>query len=147
MNAFIAMGLQDNAMGPGWWNSYTLDTYIDSGYDSELTAQKANKQIKRQIEILTGDPVSGVRFFIKKFASGWNNPTYQGLDILVGRDGKNPAFWNDLALTERGIVLHTYINLYQSLILAGCILYLWFYRKRLNESTLLLPVIILDNMK
>ena len=143
MNAFIAMGLQDNAMGPGWWNSYTWDTYRDSGYDSELTAQKANKQIKRQIEILTEDPISGVRFFIKKFASGWNNPTYQGLDILVGRDGKNPAFWNDLALTKRGIVLHTYMNLYQSLILAGCILYLWFYRKKLSESTLLLPVIIL----
>lgn len=35
------------------------------------------------------------------------------------------------------------MNLYHSVILAGCILYLWFYRKRLNESMLLFPVIIL----
>lgn len=143
MNSFIAMGLQDNEVGPGWWNGYTWDTYRESGYNSEIAAEKASRQIRRQIEILTEDPGSGLRFFIKKFASGWNNPTYQGLEILAGRDGKGGPVWENLAQTWKGWGFHAYMNIYQSVILAGCLLYLWFYRKKLTESVLLFPVIII----
>lgn len=143
MNSLIAMGLQDNVAGPGWWNSYSVDNFKESGYDSQLAAQNANRRIVRQIEILTENPMSGVRFFIKKFASGWNNPTYQGLGILVGREGNYKEEWGKLAQTEDGALLHNYMNLYHSVILAGCLLYLLYYRKKLNELNLLFPVIIM----
>lgn len=80
--------------------------------------------INRRLELMIEDPVYGIRIFVKKIASGWNNPTFQSLDILRG-EGRFD-FWQNIAATKQGIVLHFYMNAIQTIILFGCF-YRWVY--------------------
>lgn len=142
MISYVAMGLQDNSSAPGWWNGYNWNVYVDNNYDYDLAKEKSKDVIARRIEIMIEDPASGIRFFIKKIASGWNNPTFQSLNILCGREGKY-LLWDSIAQTKKGCILHLYMNLYHSAILFGVII--WFIKKRnkCKISELLFPTIVI----
>ena len=43
MISYVAMGLQDCAVAPGWWNGYNWNVYKENGYDSGLAKQQQRK--------------------------------------------------------------------------------------------------------
>jgi len=75
--AFVVMGLQDGSRGSGWFNNYINESYEDSGYNTEIQKQMAIEEIKKSLELFKSDLKYTAKFFGKKLASEWNNPTFQ----------------------------------------------------------------------
>ncbi|WP_151622465.1 hypothetical protein [Pseudobutyrivibrio xylanivorans] len=77
--AFIAMGLQESEeeYPPGWWNGYNNQTYERVGCYTDKQAVLAKKEIENKLKKFANDKAYAVRFFSKKLASMWAEPTYQ----------------------------------------------------------------------
>ena len=75
--AWIAMGLQNDGYGEyGWYNGYNVNTFTETGYDTDATDAMARESIKTSINRILSDPFNGAYFFYAKFASSWNDPMY-----------------------------------------------------------------------
>ncbi len=75
--AHLAMGLQEGDKGPGWYNSYNHDIFVENGYDNEKTGQASLESIRTSLDYFAENPDYAWRFFNLKLASEWNNPTFE----------------------------------------------------------------------
>lgn len=76
---WVAMGMQDNPeaqKGPGTYNDYNLDTYVETGYDSREAAEVAKADIRQRLLQWREDPVAAVTFLKEKLLIQWIEPTY-----------------------------------------------------------------------
>ncbi|MCM1038238.1 MAG: hypothetical protein NC434_02870 [Ruminococcus sp.] len=141
MIACAVMGLQEDGrgvLGPGWYNGYHTSLYEDHGYDYEETEEAAVRDLKKVLSNFLHNPRYTVGFFAKKTASQWNNPTFQSLLMLDGREGRGGMDW---ILKGNGRYLYIlFANLIQTWILTGTFLYALFGLKSSSVRELLLPV-------
>ncbi|WP_029323138.1 hypothetical protein [Butyrivibrio sp. AE3004] len=75
--SWIAMGLQDGGLAEGWYNGYNTDTFRDFEYDKELQANAAKENIQERIGYFKENRFDCFRFFSRKLASEWNDPTFE----------------------------------------------------------------------
>jgi len=81
-SGWLAMGLNEGQSGPGWYDpTYTTTNFIASGYDSELSGERAKTAISERLKELSENPGEALSFFEKKLSSQWNEPTYESLWI------------------------------------------------------------------
>lgn len=76
---WVAMGMQENPdalKGPGTYNDYNLDTYLQAGYDSIEAAEVAKGDIRQCLAKWQEDPVVAVTFLKEKLLIQWIEPTY-----------------------------------------------------------------------
>lgn len=142
--AWIAMGLQENEeRANGWYNGYNILTYTNNGFDSDKTKAECIESIKNELDKMAAHPGYALRFFGEKIASQWNNPTFQCFWIYKFKtttvQGQEWLF--DLLNDNRGMV--TWLNIIQSLILGGTLLYLLCNWKQIGLLQLLLPTAFL----
>lgn len=141
MIACVTMGLQEDQngrIGPGWYNGYHTSLYAANDYDYNRTQEAAKEDLKKIVSRYLQDPGETVGFFAKKTASQWNNPTFQSLLMLDGRDGRGGMDW---ILHGRGRYIYIFAaNLLQTWILAGTFLYALFRFKTSSFREMLLPV-------
>lgn len=138
MSAVVAMGLQDGKSAPGWYNGYHVSLYRDNDYDYVVTDQMAKEEIKRIVSGYSQDITASISFFVKKTASQWNNPTFQSLWILEEREGKEGLAW---ILQGKGRYIYIFwVNVLQTWILAGVLLYAVMRYKVSSYGELLLPL-------
>lgn len=78
---WIAMGtdLDNTGRAPGWYNSFMYNTYTDTGYDKEKTAEIGKEQLKGNLMKISEDPGRAFSFFTQKTVSQWCEPTYQSI--------------------------------------------------------------------
>ena len=79
--AWIAMGMQETGMAPGWYNGYNADTYLNNDCDSEKTAEEAQKYIRERMTYFAENPIYTIKFYTKKMLSQWCEPTFGGIWI------------------------------------------------------------------
>lgn len=77
--AWVAMGLQKNWRGNGWYSDYHRIIYGQAEFNAELTAELAKQEIRRQLEIFKSSPSYTWDFFREKILSQWNQPLYQAV--------------------------------------------------------------------
>ncbi|MBT1175781.1 hypothetical protein JS530_09780 [Bifidobacterium sp. LC6] len=87
--AFIAMGLQDTAIVPGWYNEYTGVIYDQAGGDSDRTAELAIQSIKERVAVFAHHPRYAAGFFIKKIGAMWSEPTFYSLQSSIIPDDES----------------------------------------------------------
>lgn len=75
--AWIAMGLQESDLAPGWWNAYVFDSYSQGGSTTAGQAALAAESIRQSIAKFSADPDYAASFFVRKIASTWSNPSFQ----------------------------------------------------------------------
>lgn len=123
--SFVAMGLQDSAGSAGWWNGYNEYSYIESGYDAAVQAERAKADIAESLRRFGEDKKAALQFFGKKTASQWNNPTFQCFWInQTSQAGVEESGWVWWLTSPEGAYAFThYLNLLQFLVLAGAIGY------------------------
>ena len=138
MTAWIAMGLQDGKAAPGWYNGYNNGVYIENDYDYEKTSAAVRTEIMRILAGYPKDLSTTVSFFVKKISSQWNNPTFQSLWVIDGRDGAGGLSWL-LHGTGRYLFIF-WANLLQTWVLAGTFLYALHRFKKSGMAEILLPV-------
>lgn len=121
--SFIAMGLQESELAPGWWNGYIHSNYWDNDGDTQMQAEKAKESVRRSLELFADDPQYAFSFFTKKIASTWANPTFQCFATV--REGSNIEVpdWVLILLSYPGqYMVVKFFNLLEFLILAGAII-------------------------
>lgn len=142
--AYIAMGLQEGKAGPGWWNFYTWAIYKENDYDYVRTSELITQDIQKAIRIFGRDLKYTGGFFIRKIASIWNNPTFEGFDILKWRISSHDSAVTDSIIygsISRGITY--YLNILHTLILLGAVYWMVGKRKKIDNKELIFPLVFI----
>ena len=75
---WVAMGMQKGEGAPGWSNGYILHNYWGaSDFDNEAAQAMAVQDIKNSAKEFLHHPRYALWFYAEKFASQWNDPTYE----------------------------------------------------------------------
>lgn len=123
----LAMGLQECEKAPGWYNGYNANVFIDNGYDTEKAAEEAKKAIKALVGNFRRHPDYAWKFFHKKLASEWNNPTFQCFhEQSSRRTARELSSFVKSFLYEGGklnILAIGFLDIAQSVLLFGILLY------------------------
>lgn len=140
-NAFLAMGLQESPMAPGWFNDYHEAAYRKTQQNYDATRRMANEEIARRLEVLGKDPAYMLEFFYEKTVSQWNEPTYEAL--LINNNGNQhekplSPIGRSLFTGKINQLLNFHFNLYQLVIFGGTVAFLLGWRKKIT-SALMLP--------
>ena len=133
--AFIAMGLQNNStLGPGMYNGYNYETYVNNGYNAKITSQLAVESIKSSVQSFAADPVSIYEFFRDKFALQWTEGSFSCFQLSVNHYGTASVLENIYygKLHEK---LVAFMNYYQFVIYAGGLIFcvLAFFDRKKNN--------------
>ncbi|MGN0334351.1 MAG: glycosyltransferase family 39 protein [Lachnospiraceae bacterium] len=144
--AYLAMGMQDGDMAPGWFNGYNHVTYRLNGYDQEVTDQIAREDIRERFLEFAENPKECLDFYYYKIVSQWNEVTYECFWISTNENNHS----RELSLVVQDLYtgkLHTaaeaVMNLYQLLLFAGTLLCVWSLRNKKNISETILILCIL----
>lgn len=123
--SYLAMGMQEGERAPGWYNGYINENYTNSEYDGIKQKENAIVQIRKRIGEFKTSPQEAVRFYLRKIASEWNNPTFEAFWIHEVRP-KNItlATWvKRLTRVTGAQLLAVPLNYLQFFILVGALLF------------------------
>lgn len=140
---YVAMGMQEGQMAPGWYNEYNQKTYKKNKYNSEITTEKAKESINEHLETFKNDPKYALKFYYEKTASQWNNPTFQSVWVNQNRKTilrKNRIVKSIQKNNRIGKILVEYMNILQSLILFGALSYFILNYKNIKMIELIFPI-------
>ena len=145
MLLYVAMGMQQGEGAPGWSNGYILHNYWGvSDFDYAASEAMAKQDIRTSASEFVHHPKYALRFFVGKFASEWNDPTYECYAMThVGGDDPRGAVADSIFNGTLHTVFEWFMNQYQSLIYGGVFLWLLygFWRKK-DLSVLVLMTVI-----
>ena len=146
--AWVAMGLQEGPLGPGWFNQYNDILYVLHQGDGAAITAEAAEMIKARCLVFLRQPSYAAHFFGLKTLTQWCEPTYA-------------VFWTSRsALLESlapaavrafyaGPVHHAAVfavDVVQALTYAGAALALWLRRRSLSAEALIPAVIVFGGL-
>lgn len=145
---WLAMGLQDSKLAPGWFNGYTYLAYRDAGNNWDMVKKNAVESIKSSVKKFYREPKYAVEFFAQKTLSQWNEPNYGAFVMsYAARTGKNPKA--EQMIYQKGKV-NTLLNEEQDLVhlltYVGAVVFLITNRRDLSVKKLLPSIIILGGL-
>lgn len=132
--AWVAMGLQESSIAPGWYNSYTEIIPVEYDHDVEAMKAASRQNLKETLELFADQPDYCLRFFSRKLASMWNNPAFQCFTEVTKCNIKGGlSYWMKDLLYDGGIknaVLRVILDLMHSMTLFGMVLHVILNRKK-----------------
>lgn len=140
---WIAMGMQEGERGEGWYNGFNYETFRETGCDPKKSSEIAKKAILESLENFKQDPAYAVRFYFRKFASQWNEPTYEAFYVNISHEGKFSTIMQSFYDGKLNRMITEYMNLYQSFLLLGVSVIFIKRRNTWTGEQLLFPLIIL----
>ncbi|MCM1194149.1 MAG: glycosyltransferase family 39 protein [Acetatifactor muris] len=130
---WVTMGLHESYLAPGWYSGDAMKWYAENNFSREICVQDAWKSIRESLELFGREKEYCMRFFARKTASIWNNPTFECFAVVVkGNLFGTLEYWMKDILYSGGIVntiLTVIMDIMQSIYLFGTILYLMYCRK------------------
>ncbi|MDE6853119.1 MAG: hypothetical protein K2J67_11670 [Lachnospiraceae bacterium] len=143
MWSFVAMGLHENEdFCDGWYDDSTFVTFEESGYDADEQKKTAVADIQNRLEEFQKDKRQAVRFFSRKIASQWNNPTFQcfWINQTCGSDVEHAKWIHKILSVKYADKTTRVLDIVQFLILTGVILSLLLPKE--NTDDILMKVIV-----
>ncbi len=144
--AWVAMSISDNDRY-GWCEGYNDYVYKRNNCDYDATQKECIRKIQDRLVEMRNMPQKTIMIFKKKMMSIWNNPTFQGFGIMMERptDGSPPSWMLDMVQdNEKGNrVALELLNIAQSVIWTGVLLYLLCRYRRLTIFELLFAIILI----
>lgn len=143
--AYIAMGLQESPRAPGWYNRYVIDSYEANDCNTGKQAEEAKMEIINRITYFANNKSKAGVFFLQKLASQWADPTFQSFWIVQSSQWpiKQSNLIYDFRSEEGEANSIPVLNLLQIVCIFGGILYCVLFRKKMNLSELILPLIFI----
>ena len=133
MLSWVVMGMQEAPLGPGGYNGYIGDVFVEYHYDTEKITEASKAELKKIVTRMSENPLDeGLPFLARKTAFQWNDPTFICLDRTRGRktDAEIPLWLQSLIEGKGGVRLSVLLNYMQTLVLLGMLLFLVFRWKR-----------------
>lgn len=124
MWSFVAMGLHENEeLCDGWWDNSTAITYEKSKYNADEQKKVALEDIQNRLREFNKDKEYAFRFFSRKIASQWNNPTFQcfWINQVCGSDIVHSKLVNKILSISNSDKMTKVLDFVQFLILSGII--------------------------
>ena len=144
MIAWIAMGLKESNIAPGWYNRFTVLAYEECRYNVAAVQQMSVASIKETIAVFVENREYFVSFFGRKIASMWSAPELECFTTInkMNVNGTLP-YWLKDVLYNGGImntILLLLLDVFQSVIYAMVLLHLLLNRKKitLGQAVLLI---------
>lgn len=132
--AWVAMGLQESSIAPGWYNSYTEIIPVEYDHDVEAMKTAAWQNLGDTLTLFAEEPEYCLRFFSRKLASMWNNPAFQCFtEVTKCNTTGGLNYWMKDLLYDGGVknvVLRVILDLMHSMTLFGMVLHVILNRKR-----------------
>lgn len=97
-SAWIAMGLDESPLAPGWNSGISINLYQANGKDTAATDEAAKQHIRQRLDKFSSDPRYAVDFFSKKIVTQWENPTFQTLWTSFASDNPQEVMVPDSKL-------------------------------------------------
>ena len=151
MTGWLAMGLNESVIAPGWYNgAYTVTPFVGCGYDADAMREIARQEIAARLDVFRENPEYCKQFFTDKFLTQWNETTYQSLwnTQVRGVYGEGRGAFATFCLGEGAGGLARYMDLFAQLVfllacggVVRCIL-----RREEEQGLLILPVTVLGGM-
>lgn len=140
---WIAMGMQEGERAEGWYNAFNYDTFLETDCDPVKSDAIAKESIKESLRQFGSDPSYALSFYYKKTVSQWNEPTYEALWVNQFHSGDFSRIVQSIYDGKLYVVLHEYMNLYQSLIFTAVLICLLTRKREWNPDQLFLILVIL----
>lgn len=77
VNSWLAMGMEENWNGNGWYDDTPKNVGVDFDWDHDAIERYFSAFIKGRLEDFKEDPKYALGFYKKKLVSQWNGPLYQ----------------------------------------------------------------------
>jgi len=125
--SWIAMGLSEAELGPGFYNGFINHVFVKYNYDTEKIIEASIEEIKESLHELGADPLNvGIPFFARKTAFQWNDPTFISIDRMKFRTSAFmlPNIVRDMIDGNLAVQLSGYLNYFQTLVWVGVLIYL-----------------------
>lgn len=138
-HGYVAMGMQESYMAPGWYNGIHDVTYLESEGIKEVMIPVFQDMIAYRIEEFKQNPGYMAWFYYHKAASQWNNPSFQGFWFGEISEAQTtvPQWITSIYQGELRGKLDWYLNELHMLILLGILLCLCLNRKKMWIKELL----------
>jgi uncharacterized membrane protein len=145
---WVAMGMQEGTRAAGWWNDYTTKVYQEEAQmDPEAADKIAKASIAQSLHNFWENPSYALDFYKRKLVSQWNDPTYECQVSTNPRDVERGALGDSLYKGELRSVLQQFMNIYQSVIYGGILLFFLLKSKEKGKvETYILFVVILGGV-
>lgn len=134
--AWVAMGLRESNIAPGWFNMYTEKLYETCGYQGSAMIQPAMEEIQKSFSLFAQQPDYALRFFSRKLSSMWNSPLLESVTIITKRNSTGELSYAVKDILYNGGVWNTALFLWQdivqSILLFGLVLFLVFDKRKLK---------------
>lgn len=131
---WVAIGLQESYVAPGWHNGDSVKRFEENGYSRERSAAMAWDRINESLELFKKEKFYALRFFVRKTASIWNTPDFEGFALIrKGNERGTLAYWMKDILYNGGIInsiLLIEMNIMHSIYLFGLLSYVIYFRKK-----------------
>lgn len=145
---WIKIGLsENNKRAPGWWDEGVDVEWNNGKRNPECLEQNIEFEVKERINELWNDPKYALDFFSRKNAGTWANPEFESNLLLRGEQSlvSYSPLIKSLSLDEGVVhqVLLNVLNLMQTVLYLGVLLYLIFgERKRRLEEMIFLVIFL-----
>ena len=83
MSAWMAMGMRKSWMAAGWYNEYSKEMYHTYGTDLAAIGARNRKDMQASLKAFADHPADAYAFYQEKFASQWNESTFESLWIAI----------------------------------------------------------------
>lgn len=134
--AWVAMGLRESNIAPGWFNMYTEKLYETCDYQGSAMIQPAIEEIQKSFSLFAQQPDYALRFFSRKLSSMWNSPLLESVTIITKRNSTGELSYTVKDILYNGGIWNTILFLWQdvihSVLLFGLLLFFIFDKKKLK---------------
>ncbi len=136
---YVAMGMQESYMAPGWYNGVHDRTYMEYEGNKTLMKEAFTQMIRDSLQTFQQDPGYAAWFYYRKMSSQWNNPSFQGFWFGEISDSavKVPDWIRSVYTGLARLELNNYLNYLLTLIHAGVLLWLILAWKEISLKQLL----------
>lgn len=115
ISTWIVMGMQENDMGPGYYNGYNLVSFTENNFDPIATKQEALQELSSILHNWLKQPQKFIFFLKDKALYQWCEPTYAS--FTVTRFMEEPSDWiYDFYYKAPNYRARQFLNRYQSIV-------------------------------
>lgn len=143
--SYIAMGMQDTAEEPGWYNGFNINTFIDASMDCKEADRISEEAIEERVDFFKKNKKDAFQFYKRKFFTQWVDGTYFSRESTATYYGDRSNFLMKLYFGEYGKYYVYFCDIFQTVIFFGSFLWAIFSinpkkKNRLFESMLFIGV-------
>lgn len=143
--SWIAMGLNETDLAPGWYNYFhTLTNFEISEFNASVASERSVEEIKNRIKYFKENPQYMNDFFYKKTVSQWNETSYESIwNNTVRGQYKEKGNISDWVCYKKPKQVKKYIDIFAQLVFCGFFFGCIFMMKKKNFCLVPFPLIFL----